>query len=200
MGPIFYLLRFLFSRSFSARSTSDFGTLTNFRARASNARKPFGFFGLVLSLLTFATPLLGDSHKAGIVNRCQHAVGKALADDLPERLKESVEIAHKSVVEPESLFMGIPENVPGCQGDIGSLDAAFEEGPKILHAIDVRRPIFVLLLAMVHRSVNMGKAEFAVGWRFVSVDRRAGLDVRAYWTSPAKTVTVVLPTPATATW
>ena len=50
---IIYFLRFRLSRSFSARSTSDFGTFTNFRARASNALNPLGFFGLMLSLLTF---------------------------------------------------------------------------------------------------------------------------------------------------
>ena len=105
MRPIFYLTRFRFSRSCSARSTFDFGTLTSLRASASNAFQPLGFFGLVLSLLTSSTPLLGDSHKPGIINCGQCAVGKPLPYHLAKSLKKPVEIVHQPVVESERLLV-----------------------------------------------------------------------------------------------
>jgi hypothetical protein len=113
-ATIFYLLGFRFFRFRSARSTSDLGTRTSARASWSNAFQPLGFLAIVV------TPLLGDSHESRVVNRCQNTVGKSLADNLPERLKESVEIAHQAVIESEGFLVRVAENVPRREGDISS--------------------------------------------------------------------------------
>jgi hypothetical protein len=168
MTTIFYLTRFFFRFGIG---TAVFGTWTSLRASASNAFQPCGFFGLLASFAMIFAPELLDAHESRVVFRSQNAVCDSLADNLPQGLKKSVEVAHEAIIEPERLFVRVAENVPRGEAYIRPLDAPFEKRPEVFHAVDVRVALPILAVSVVHPFVS--HAESVISRGFVRVHRRA---------------------------
>src|SRR5665213_1139572 len=91
---------------------------------------------------------------------------------------ETLRIVHLPIVVAERLFINVAEQVERFHADIGSLQAAFQETPEVLHAVSVDLPIHVSLSVINDR---MGVfVQTVIGQKLVSVDSRARFHMLAH--------------------
>jgi hypothetical protein len=110
------------------------------------------------------------SHLAG-----KFRIGQALADDLPNADIKALGISHLAIVEPECLFVDIAKQVEGFHADVGSVQAALQETPEILHTIGVNVAVHILD-RVIDNGVLVVGFQPIVGFQFVAEDRRARFD------------------------
>jgi hypothetical protein len=72
----------------------------------------------------------------------------ALPDDLAHEAVEAVTVIQVfAIVEAEGLLIEVAEKMKTFDANVGSLDAALQERPKVLHAIGVNLPVHIASVA-----------------------------------------------------
>ena len=62
-------------------------------------------------------------------------ISQPLSGDRRYRLSEPSAVIIGTLVEPESLFVEIPVKMNRINADVGSLEGAFQEAPKVLNIV-----------------------------------------------------------------
>src|SRR5438094_788003 len=71
-------------------------------------------------------------------------VGQASADDADDRETEPIRVGHvPTMIEPEDLFVEIPEQVKRFNAHVGALQRTLQQAPVILQPVRVDLPIDV---------------------------------------------------------
>src|SRR5258708_4351309 len=111
------------------------------------------------------------SHLAGDLGPSQ-----TLADDLTNCQGKTVTVIHiLPIVLPERLLIDITEQVKRLDADVGSMQAALEQTPEILHRVRVDIPIHVFD-RVIDDSVLVIRSQAVIGFQFVAEDGRASFD------------------------
>src|SRR5258708_6840960 len=106
-------------------------------------------------------------------------IGHPLPDDLRHRETETVCVVHVGpVVIPERLFVDVAEQVEGLDGNVGTVKAALQQTPEVLHGVGVNVPVHVLN-GVIDDRVLVVTVKAAIREKFVTEDRRAYRDVVA---------------------
>jgi len=71
-------------------------------------------------------------------------IGQALSDDLTHADVETFRIGHLAIVEPESLFVDVAEQMERLHADVGAVQLPLNQAPEIFHSVSVG--VFVRVL------------------------------------------------------
>lgn len=93
---------------------------------------------------------------------------------MTEHRSEAVEVVELPKVVGEHTLIDIPEQVNGIDLDVGAVDAALQQRPKVFDAVRVHASLDVLLGVVDKRVLDFGVAKPAVGLPRVGVDVRVG--------------------------
>ena len=93
-----------------------------------------------------------------------------------KRSHEALTVFITSIIEPERLFVKIPEKVKWFNADVSTPEAAFEQAPKILHAVRVDFA-FGVALGMVNRFVDVIALQTIIRTKGIGEYLGAGLDM-----------------------
>jgi hypothetical protein len=107
---------------------------------------------------------------------CRFLVSQSPSDDLLHDGAEALGVSSLAVVIAECLIVKIAEQVKWLHADIGSVQAALQEAPEVLHRVRVNVPVRVLN-GVVDDGVLVVCAQSIVGFEFVAEDRSASFDV-----------------------
>lgn len=106
----------------------------------------------------------------------QFRVGKALAGDLRNGKTESLRIVHVlPIVVAESLFVDVAEEMIGFHADVGSVQSALQQAPKVLHRVCVNIAVDVFD-GVIDDGVLVVGLQAVIGLQFVAEDRGSGFD------------------------
>src|SRR5580698_5292898 len=103
-----------------------------------------------------------------VLLRRQFRIRQPLADDLLTQQTETVRIIHRivlrgAIVEPESLFIHIAEQMKRFDRDIRSAESSLEQAPEVFHALSVNLPVYVLLKVIDELVLVLGgKSEIGI--------------------------------------
>src|ERR1051325_7286601 len=106
----FFSRRLLLAASLA--SAFSFGTLSTVRSASRN------FFSSDIGVS------LRKSHESSVVLSRQDAIGESFADDPAQASEKAAGIIAPPLVEAESLFRGVAEQVEWCDGDMRAFQAA----------------------------------------------------------------------------
>ncbi len=106
---------------------------------------------------------------------------ETLADDLRHNHAESVAVSDEllfggTMIVAKHLFVQIPEEVEQLGADVGSLESALEETPKVFEAVGVDLAINVFF-SVVNYLVDKILAQSLIGHERIGVDRTASSNV-----------------------
>ena len=73
----------------------------------------------------------------------QFLIHQAASDDAVHRIAEPLRVAVLPVVEPERLFVQIPEQVERLDADVGALQPTLQERPEVFQPVRVDRAVDV---------------------------------------------------------
>jgi len=62
---------------------------------------------------------------------------KPLANDPANCNAEPLAVGHLAIVEPEALFVEVPEQVKWFDRNVGPMQPTLQEAPKVFHAVSV---------------------------------------------------------------
>lgn len=103
-------------------------------------------------------------------------IGPPFADDLTDSNIESLGVRHLPIVETKRLLINIAKEVEWLHADVGSVQAALQERPKVFHRISVDVAVHVLdrviddlVLKVIFQTI--------VGFQLIGEDRCARFDV-----------------------
>ena len=113
------------------------------------------------------------SHFAG-----EFCIGQALAHDLTDANIEAFAVGHLPIVETECLFVDVPEQVKRLDTDVGSMQAAFQQAPEIVHAVGVHIAVHVFD-RMVDNGVLIVCTQTFIRLQFIGENRSARFDMLA---------------------
>jgi hypothetical protein len=157
----------------SRLSISFFGTARTRLTKSSNALNSFGF----LMLSSYAFRASGGLGWSVLGARCFLFPGQlfecdALSDNARKREHEAVLVVTKTFVESESLFVQIAKCMERLNTDVRSLDATFQQRPKVLNPVSVNCATHVLF-SMANEGMDESVVRQAVvGTVFVGIDVR----------------------------
>ena len=85
----------------------------------------------------------------------QVMIGQTFTDDLRNDCAEAVAVIHVfAIVIPKGLFVQVAKEMERLDADIGSFQAALQEGPEIFDSVSVDVPVY-LALGMVDHLMNV---------------------------------------------
>jgi len=94
--------------------------------------------------LRFPRPCLLGLRYFAFIRTDQLLVGETLPYDLGDQRGEPIRIVHfDPIVEAESLFVNIAEQVIRFHRNVGSVDTTLQQAPEVLHAVGVNLPVNV---------------------------------------------------------
>src|SRR5579871_395312 len=107
----------------------------------------------------------------------QVLVHEPLAYDLRNRQIEPIPVVHVlPVVVAERLFVNVPEQMEGFDGDISAFEAPLQEAPEVLQPVGVNLPVNVGF-GVIDDLVREVLTQTPVGKQFIGVDVRSLADV-----------------------
>jgi hypothetical protein len=121
--------------------------------------------------------------RQGLVDRfcffhlaCEFRISQPLADDLTQADVEPLGIGHLAIVEPESLFIDVAEQVKRLYADVGAVQLPLHQTPEVFHAVSVDIAIRVFD-GVIDDLMFEAILQAIVGPQFVGKDRNACFDV-----------------------
>src|ERR1700722_7093635 len=112
----------------------------------------------------------------------QLGVGEATTYDLAHGKGEAIFVGEpvvlrRAIVEAKHLLRNVAVKVKGFNGNIGSLEAAFQQAPEVLDSVRVNLSAHILL-KVVHGFVNeVLLRQFVISLSLIGIDRRLLVDV-----------------------
>ena len=113
------------------------------------------------------------AHLAG-----EFRVSHPLADDLTNANIKPLGIGHFPIVESERLLVNVAEQVERLNADVGSMQAALQQTPKVFHAVGMNIT-FHVFDCMIDNSVLVVRAQPIIRFQLITEDGRACFDVLA---------------------
>jgi hypothetical protein len=108
----------------------------------------------------------------------QVLVGQTATDNSAEHFVKPFCVSQLPHIEPERLFVQIPEQVKRLNGDVRSLETALQQRPEVLATVRVNLPVNVRLSVIDHLMHVFG-SKLVVRLQRVGVDVRARFDIQA---------------------
>ena len=102
-------------------------------------------------------------------------VGKPPSDNMPHGKHKALNIGHVPIVVAKGLLVNVTKQVERLDGDVGSVQAPFQETPEVLQAIRVN--IAANILNGVVHSLMLKVVKAIVRLQFVGVQGRTGFYV-----------------------
>lgn len=93
-------------------------------------------------------------------------------------LSEPTAVVVGTLIEPECLLIGVSVQMNRVNADVGSLESALQERPKVLDSVDVNVAVHELY-SMVDSLMVIGIRQTEIGLQSAGVDRSAGFDTGA---------------------
>src|SRR5271157_1340911 len=103
-------------------------------------------------------------------------IGEPLADDLTNANIEALSGSHFPIVKTKRLLVNVAEQMEWLHANVGSMQAAFQEAPEVLHHVSMDVAVRVLN-SMVDNGVLIVCSQTFVRFQLVSEDRRARFDM-----------------------
>src|ERR1700722_3921807 len=118
--------------------------------------------------------------------RRQFGIRQPLSHDLLTQQTETVRVVHRivlrgAIVEPERLFIYIPEQVERFNSNVSSTQSALEQTPEVFHALSVHLPVYILL-KVVNKLVLVLAGKSVVALKLVGHNRGTLLNEIAHST------------------
>lgn len=108
----------------------------------------------------------------------QFCIGHALAEYLSSQLAATCPITRLAVVKPERLLVQIPKQVEGFDANIGSVQAALQETPVVLHCVGMHVAVHVFD-RVIDYFVLVVSSESLIGKQLITEYCRASFHVLA---------------------
>ena len=141
------------------------------QAKSKTEGQAFRFFG-PRCLVRRRRHLLADSNQFG--------VGKPFADDLRDGHREPIRVVHiLPIVEAKRLLIQIPKQVVRFDRNIGPVDSALEQRPKIFARVCVNLPVHVSY-GVIYDLVCEFFIKPIVGLQRIAIERGTAFYVVAY--------------------
>lgn len=113
------------------------------------------------------------SRRGGLTYSGQLLIRQPLTKHRTSGLSEALSIVAFPFVEPERLFVNIAKQVVGFHGNIGSLDAPFQQGSKIFQPIGMYHLVFDVGFGMIYKLVDILRVQPTVSSKSISEQLRA---------------------------
>jgi hypothetical protein len=128
---------------------------------------------------------LGPRFRVLVDLRRYHLAGdfgpsQTLANDLADGQIKAVTVSHFiPVVKTKSLLVDVAEQMERLHADVGSMQAALQEAPEVLHAIGVNVAVYVFH-GVIDDGMLIVRFQPIVGLQFIGEDRATGLYVLSH--------------------
>jgi hypothetical protein len=99
-------------------------------------------------------------------------IGKALSDDLAYNKIEPLTVGHFAVVVAKHLLIKVAKEMEGFNTHVGSMKAALQQAPEILHGVGMNRAVHVGY-GVIDDLMSILRLESLIGFQVIAIEGRA---------------------------